>query len=78
MFLKTNKSFTGSTDVAQAILHALDVLSARIDALEQEILGLLCSPAEAIERMRSLREGIVDATASQAGPVDGGRPGAGL
>ena len=58
--LKTNKELTSS--IQEALLDALDLFNARLDALEHDIsniLGILHSPlapAEAIERLRRLRE----------------------
>lgn len=61
-----DKSFSqGSGEVfVAALLDAIDVLTARIDAIEGNVLALLSvldsplSPTESIHRLRELREGM--------------------
>lgn len=61
MSLTLNKSLA-SGDIQEAVLEALDVLTARVDALEHTLLTILAivdaplSPTEALQALRRLRE----------------------
>jgi hypothetical protein len=67
--------------IINAFQHALDVLTARIDAIEYQlfcywsVVDSPLSPTESIERLRQLRSELpqvrADGTTSQAGPLDG-------
>lgn len=64
MPLDSKPIYSFSRDIQEAILSALDVLSARVDALEetiQTIFGILNAPLTAdqsIERLRALRDAL--------------------
>jgi len=64
-----DKSLTARDETVDALIHANDILAARLDAVEAlvtELLGLIetpLTPAERIERIREIREGLPDAPA---------------
>lgn len=54
-----------SDEIVDALVHGLDLVTARVDQIEYQLLQLVSivdlplSPAEALERLRELREGMI-------------------